>query len=120
MTTLKQVEANRRNAAFSTGPRTEEGKKKSAANALRHGLTSDTPLLPTEDPARYDEFRARLTSDLGPQGATEESLVEEIVDLSWRLRRATTLERGVLAGGVAMLDQRYYLALQRQQEVTHG
>src|SRR5947208_3643749 len=35
-----RLAANRRNAQRSTGPRTEEGKQKSRANALKHGLCS--------------------------------------------------------------------------------
>src|SRR5262249_50109860 len=42
MTSLKQIEANRRNAMKSTGPRTEAGKEQSRRNALRHGLTAET------------------------------------------------------------------------------
>jgi hypothetical protein len=120
MTTTKQAEANRRNAARSTGPRSEEGKTRSALNALQHGMTSETPILPTEDPCECGEFRDRLTRDLAPQGATEERLAEEIVDLSWRLRRAGNLELGVLAGGVAALDERFLRDRQRKQEITEG
>lgn len=36
----KQLEANRNNALLSTGPKTEEGRKRSSTNALRHGRLS--------------------------------------------------------------------------------
>jgi hypothetical protein len=39
MTSERRVEANRRNARASTGPRSNSGKKRAARNALRHGLT---------------------------------------------------------------------------------
>jgi hypothetical protein len=45
MTSLRQIEANRRNARLSTGPITEEGKKKSRRNALRHGLAAETIIV---------------------------------------------------------------------------
>ena len=49
MISEKQLEANRRNAQQSTGPKTAEGKAHSSRNNLRHGLTGHVNILPTEN-----------------------------------------------------------------------
>ena len=42
MTTFKQIEANRRNGLKRTGPTSAQGKQRSRATAVRHGLTAET------------------------------------------------------------------------------
>jgi hypothetical protein len=94
-----QIEANRRNALQSTGPRSEIGKKTSSLNALRHGLTSRIVVLPTEDLAAYQTFSAEFLVDLAPATFAERQFAQTIIDTQWRLNRVRSLEDGMLALG---------------------
>jgi len=98
---------NRANAQHSTGPRTPAGKQRSAQNALRHGLTAASPVLPSEDPAAYEDHRRRFFDEYQPATPTESQLVIELADTSWRLNRIPLLEAEVLARAAAPvpLDQ---------------
>ena len=88
---------NQENAQHSTGPRTAAGKRTSSQNAVRHGLTGQLVVLPTEDAAKYEAFRAKLFADLAPQGTVEEMLSQTIADTEWRAERARTLEANIFA-----------------------
>jgi hypothetical protein len=95
MSSFRQIEANRRNARLSTGPVTEEGKKRSRQNALRHGLTAETVITALEDAEDYAAFEMAVTADYDAQSAVERELVLRLASLLWRLRRATTIEAGL-------------------------
>ena len=95
MSSFRQIEANRRNARLSTGPVTEEGKRKSRQNALRHGLTAETVIDALEDAEDYAAFEMAVTADYDAQSAVERELVLRLASLLWRLRRATTIESGL-------------------------
>src|SRR5271167_4233597 len=95
MTSLRQIEANRRNACLGTGPVTEEGKRKSRQNAVRHGLTAETVIEALEDAEDYAAFEMVVTADYDPTTAVERELVLRLASLLWRLRRATAIESGL-------------------------
>jgi hypothetical protein len=92
MSSLKQIEANRRNALKSTGPTTQEGKERSRCNALRHGLTAETIIAALEDAQDYQAFEASVTADYDAETAVERELVLRLASVLWRLRRATGIE----------------------------
>ena len=95
MSSFQRIEANRRNARLSTGPVTEEGKRKSRQNAVRHGLTAETVIDALEDAADYAAFEMAVTADFDAQSAVERELVLRLASLLWRLRRATAIESGL-------------------------
>ena len=96
----KQLEANRSNALLSTGPKTEEGRKRSSTNALRHGLTGQVTTMTDEDRAAHDKFSAALTQSLAPEGGMEIQLAQRIATDSWRLNRASAIEDNIFALGL--------------------
>ena len=95
MSSLRQIQANRRNARLSTGPVTEEGKAKSRRNALRHGLAAETVIVALEDADDYAAFELAVTADYDAQSAVERELVLRLASLLWRLRRVTAIEAGL-------------------------
>ena len=95
MTSLRQLEANRLNARLSTGPVTEEGKKRSRRNAVRHGLTAETVIDGLEDADEYAAFEMAITAEYDAQSVVERELVLRLASLLWRLRRATAIESGL-------------------------
>jgi hypothetical protein len=96
MTSFRQIEANRRNALRSTGPRSEEGKQQSRRNALRHGLTAETVIDGLEDSEDYRAFEAAVIADYDAQTAVERELVLRLASLLWRLRRIISIETDLL------------------------
>ena len=92
MTSWQQFQANRLNALKSTGPRTEEGKRISRRNALRHGLTAETVIDRLEDSEDYRGFEAAIVADYDAETAVERELVLRLASLLWRLRRIIAIE----------------------------
>jgi hypothetical protein len=98
---LKQIEANGRNARKSTGPKTPAGRAVSKMNAMKHGLLSREVLVHgkyiKENDREFAALRQRLWEDLNPVGMQEEMLVDQVVAAYWRLYRALKAESGEIA-----------------------
>ncbi len=117
MTSLRQIEANRRNALRSTGPNTERGKGRSRRNAIRHGLCAETVIEIVEDVEDYRAFEAAIIADYDAQTAVERELVLRLASLLWRLRRATAIETDLLRIQAEILrDRRDRIQSQDQPE----
>ena len=111
-TSVVKVEANRRNALKSTGPRTPEGKNKVRWNALKHGLLSREVVLREgegkEKEEEFTELFENLHDTYCPEGPMEEILVERIAIGYWRLRRAIRFETGMLREDLDSILFDYY------------
>jgi len=81
MTSARRIEANRRNALKSTGPRTEAGKQASRCNAVRHGLTAETVIGALEGAEDYQAFEVAIIADYDAQSAVERELVLRLASL---------------------------------------
>src|SRR5579864_3403405 len=97
---------NRANAQHSTGPRTEAGKQRTRLNALRHGLTGHTIVLPTEDHAAYQRHSQSFLDEYQPRQATETQLVQSLIDTSWQLNRAAAVESALFSLGITENEDR--------------
>jgi hypothetical protein len=92
-TSHARAEASRKNGAKSHGPRTEEGKARSAQNALKHGLRAQRyVVLPEEDAAEFAELEAALIEELAPVGTLPTVLARRVAVAAWRLARADRIE----------------------------
>jgi hypothetical protein len=97
MPTDAQINANRANARLSSGPRTEEGKRRSRLNACRHGLTGQILFFTAEEQSAFDRHCAGIVDSFKPVGALETELAHSIAEDRWRLRRIRAIENAIFA-----------------------
>jgi len=104
MATAAQIEANRRNAQRSTGPKTDEGKARVRRNAFKHGMTALTimPVLPQEDPKELEDRTQQAITAMKPRNPLELDLVRRAVRLAGELDRAERVATAHLAHRVRM------------------
>ena len=92
MSTPNQIAANKANAQHSTGPKTPEGKAKSAVNRLSFGFASNTIIIPGENPDEYRGLVEDFIAEHQPVCVTEQVLVEKMAQQHWLSLRALRLQ----------------------------
>jgi hypothetical protein len=93
MTQDQKALINKANAQLSTGPKTDEGKAKSAQNAATHGLTSALP--PLNNPI-FNQLLQNFIKERSPQTPTQHLWVEELAHIAWKLKQIPLLESQIL------------------------
>ncbi|MCU1270086.1 MAG: hypothetical protein JWN74_1380 [Acidobacteriaceae bacterium] len=94
----RKLEANRKNALKSTGPRTAKGKSHSRRNAIRHGLYMDHTKIELcqEQQEEFDELCFQIWCDLQPVGILEELAVQRIAMFEWKSIRLWRYENAMV------------------------
>ncbi len=96
--------ANAANAQLSTGPRTEEGKARSAQNARKHGLTAAQLVIVAEDREEFEALLADYQSAVRPSGPIQQTLFDQLVEAAWHLERIRNMETELSATAASYLE----------------
>jgi hypothetical protein len=99
MASQKQIDANRRNAQHSTGPRTPTGKARSRCNGLRDGLTGQIITLSDQDRPVFEQLKAELVASFDPQTPMERKLAQAMAWDTWRLDHLRAVEMNIYTLG---------------------
>ena len=91
-----RIAANRANAQKSTGPKTEAGKARSRANALKHGLTGAGVALPGEDAVAIEASFLQAQEEFAPTTLAGMRLVRDVAAIWVRQDRARQFEMLIL------------------------
>src|SRR4051794_15673240 len=93
MTTLRQVEANRRNGALGKGPTTPEGKEQSRRNSLKHGLSGSGVVFAEEEAGAIERRKEEWRAAVRPGDEREEWLFDQLVVASVQIARCQHEDR---------------------------
>src|ERR1035438_6833446 len=92
MSTLRQIEANQRNAQKSTGPTSVTGKATSSMNSLRTGIHAKSLVLPYENRAELEQLIDEYYQSFHPASPAARSFVDDLIRCEWTLRRLDNAE----------------------------
>jgi len=94
--TPSRAEASRINGSKSRGPKTEQGRRAVSLNAVKHGLTAETVVLPNESEEEYQAELHDYLQHFAPANKPEADLVRQLAAAHWRLSRYIAIETTLL------------------------
>jgi plasmid maintenance system antidote protein VapI len=92
MPTQKQLEANRRNAQLSTGPKSEEGKAISSMNALKSGLDAESQFVIGESREAFAKLQSEYETHYTATNPEQRFYLDSAIRHEWLLRRFHRVE----------------------------
>ena len=110
--TPQRLDAARRNAQHSTGPRSEAGKQGMRMNALKHGCDAapenEAAVMRAlgEDPERYAALQRELATTYGPGDALWDRQLSDLARLYWRRNRIERMETGLMRDALQGVEER--------------
>jgi hypothetical protein len=102
-----RILANQANARLSTGPKTAEGKERSRANALKHGLTGAGVVLPEADAAEVERRAAAFAAETHASGEIGQALARRAALNSVRMERGADQQAAALAEHVRRVEAEF-------------
>ena len=102
---LSRSEQARINGAKSEGPVTPQGKAISSTNALKHGFAATiNVVLAIENESDFLLHVAGVRASFTPTNYMEETLVDQLANISWRQARLVALESALIAAQMSLHD----------------
>jgi len=120
--TNAQIQANRQNAQYSTGPQTDAGKSTVSQNRTTHGLNYNAAtfrVLPCEDQSDYDTLLRQLQAEHQPETPTEHLLITSMAQHRWLLDRATRLQDTCFNSETGQIADQKLFSLYMRYATTH-
>ena len=78
-----------------------------AYNALTHGITAQSIILPGEQLDDWEEYLHAILGSYEPETRLEEALATRVAEILWRLRRVAQAESDIVAAAQDRLDDWY-------------
>jgi len=120
MSTLCQIEANRRNSQKSTGPTSPEGKAASSLNALKTGIHAGSHVIRGEDPRELQALTAEFLLHHRPADPNQRALVDTLIAAEWTQRRLRRIEAQLWEYQVECLDNNLTHAEYLDESIQHN